>query len=229
MEQLLRFISYKDDLEIIDILQEIINGSHPVIFKTYSIESSLYCYKGDFKPLSKIGWSNYKKLYSLMNNKHVSELTIYNFHRDIKIIHLGEQMNLNSQKTYIDFILDNRNESVGFFNNYTAFNNIIYNLNQLELLNKKLMSLLFNSMKELDDTTNSYNISSDDFLSIVCDIMKLTGLNLMDTIDFEEKDIVNILNLFDNCIDRVHLVNLDGYEFHNHVHLSEISKKILVS
>ena len=42
-----------------------------------------------------------------MNHKHVSELTIYNFNKDLKIIHLGEQMNLNCQKTYFDFIVEN--------------------------------------------------------------------------------------------------------------------------
>jgi DNA modification methylase len=90
MEKLLEFISYKNDLVITDILYNIINGTHPAIFKSYPRDNFLYRFKGDFKPLSKIGWTNFKKLYTFDNTKNVSELSIHVFYRDIKLIHLGE-------------------------------------------------------------------------------------------------------------------------------------------
>lgn len=221
MLQLLDYISYKDDLKIINELKDIINGNHNVIFKIYDNKSELYCYSGDFKPLEEIGWTNYKKLYCLNNDKNVSELTINILNKDFKLIQLGEQMDTKSQKTYFDFIIENQNENIDFFNQYTMFHNTIYKKDELELLSKNLFSLLIKSIKELDDK------ESDNFRSVIIDIFKMNGLTLMNTIDFEKKDIENIKILFDNCKDRIYLKNVEKYEFSDFNHISETTKEIL--
>ena len=224
MLQLLDYISYKDDLKIINELKDIINGNHNVIFKIYDNKSELYCYSGDFKPLEEIGWTNYKKLYCLNNDKNVSELTINILNKDFKLIHIGEQMDIKSQKTYFDFIIENQNENMDFFNKYTMFHNTIYKKDELELLSKNLFSLLIKSMKELKELDDKeYN----NFRSVVIDIFKMNGLNLMNTIDFEKKDIENIKILFDNCKDRIYLKNVEEYKFSDFNHISETTKEIL--
>jgi hypothetical protein len=134
---------------------------------------------------------------------------------------LGEQMDTKSQKTYFDFIVENQNKDYEFFNKYTMFHNTIYKKDELELLSKNLFSLLVKSKKELDDK------ESDNFRSVIIDIFKMNGLTLMNTIDFEKKDIENIKILFDNCNDRIYLKNVEEYEFSGFNHISERTKEIL--
>lgn len=221
MLELLEHITFKNDLKIINELKDVINGNHSVVFKQYDDKKELYCYSGDFKPLDKIGWTNFKKLYCLNNDKHVSELTINIFNNDFKLLQLGEQMDTQSQKTYFDFVLENNNKDYDFFEKYTMFHNTIYHKDELEILNEQLFSLLFKSMKELEDK------ESDIFKNVIIDILKMNGLNLMNTIDFKKQDIENIKILFEHCKDRIYLKNVEDYEFSSFNNISDITKELL--